>query len=224
MNPIKDVIIRGAAALLLALTVPYIAETARAEPKELTDLRKQARRGNVEAQHRLAEVYYAGLGVPVDRGEAVRWWNRAAKKGHPESQFALGIMYAKGRGVPEDDAEAVAWFRRAIEQDHVLAQFTLADAYRNGEGVPKDDGKAAWYRQAADQGYAEAGHRLGHLYDSGEGVSKDAMMAYVWFSLAADQGNEQAQSHLEEAREKMTPGQAVEAEKLLQEFSAKTKE
>ena len=49
---------------------------------------------------------------------------------------------------------------------------------------------ALWYRLAAEQGLAEAQNNLGTLYGAGVGVPQDNTLAYAWFSVSADQGND----------------------------------
>ena len=44
------------------------------------------------------KMYAAGIGVPQDYEEAVKWYFRAAKQGSSEAQFELGFMYSSGRG------------------------------------------------------------------------------------------------------------------------------
>ena len=43
---------------------------------------------------------------------------------------------------------------------------------------------------AAAQRYAKGQRALGIMYDRGEGVHEDVVQAYVWFRVAAAQGDE----------------------------------
>ena len=47
-----------------------------------------------------------------------------------------------------------------------------------------------WYRKSAEQGVALAQLGLGIMYAGGKGVTKDYVAAHMWFSLAAELGNE----------------------------------
>lgn len=44
------------------------------------------------------------------------------------------------------------------------------------------------FQDMAEQDYAPAQHMLGNLYQKGKGVEQDIVMAYKWFSLAANNG------------------------------------
>ena len=52
-----------------------------------------AEQGIAGAQHFLGFMYGAGLGVPQDYAEAVRWYRRAAEQGDASAQNNLGVMY-----------------------------------------------------------------------------------------------------------------------------------
>lgn len=150
------------------------------------------------------------------------WYRQAAQQGYAPSQFNLGNMYLAGQGVEEDKTEAFTLFRRASDQGLPAATFNLGVLYATGDGVPQDMAKAAqFYRRAAEVGYAEAQANLGVLYASGTGVSEaDLVQAYVWFTLAADQGNEPAHRNLSIAAERMTADQVTEAERRAKEMLA----
>lgn len=54
-----------------------------------------------------------------------------------------------------------------------------------------------WTRKAAEAGYEQAQTDLGALYMyGGKGVKQDAAQAYIWFSKAAEQGNQAAHMFL----------------------------
>ena len=74
------------------------------------------------------------------------------------------------------------------------------------------------YRLAAEQGLADAQHNLGDMYYNGEGVPEDYVLAYMWYNLAAAQGNETAQSNKDRAERRMTPEQIAEAQRLSTEW------
>lgn len=47
---------------------------------------------------------------------------------------------------------------------------------------------AAWYQPSAEQGLGPAQINLGVLYANGRGVRRDGVVAYVLWSLAAEEG------------------------------------
>ena len=88
-----------------------------------------------------------------------------------------------------------------------------------GEGFPQDDAKAAkWYRLATERGDAYAQEHLGLLYAEGEGVVRDYVQAYMWFDLAAMQGNEGTLSNRDYSATLMTPADISKAKAMAREW------
>ena len=145
------------AVLSLAVLDPPVQAQDKPSTQELADLRVSAEAGEAQAQLTLGLRYGAGLGVPQDAAEAVRWYRLAAAQGHASAQNTLGVMYGTGEGVPQDDAEAVRWYRLAAEQGHASAQNNLGLMYSNGRGVPQDYVSAhMWLNVAAATGLENA--------------------------------------------------------------------
>lgn len=61
-------------------------------------LRQSAEQGDANAQYRLAIMYYKGLGVAQDPGQALEWCGKAASQGHPDARFLLDGI--KSRATP----------------------------------------------------------------------------------------------------------------------------
>ncbi len=77
------------------------------------------------------------------------------------------------------------------------------------------------HTMAAEQGHADAQFNLGLMYARGEGVLLDYVLAYMWFNLAAAQGNEEAPKIRGIVAEYMTPDQIAEAQRMAREWMAK---
>ena len=77
---------------------------------------------------------------------------------------------------------------------------------------------AKWYRKAAEQGDVLAQTNLGALYGNGQGVAQDLVLAHMWSSLAAAQGNEDARLNVDDVAKFMTPDQVSEAQRLAREW------
>ena len=71
-----------------------------------------------------------------------------------------------------------------------------------------------WYRLAAGQGNGSAMCRLGDNYEDGRGVSQDYVQAYMWYSLAADNGVPFAEKACARVASQMTPSQVAESQTL----------
>jgi len=190
------------------------------------------------AQGAIGAAYYFGKGVPQNYAEAVKWWRVAAEEGNAQAQNDLGTAYQNGTGLVKDVAEAVKWYRKAAEQNNANAQYNLGNAYYQSLGIPKDDNEAMkWFRKAADQGYAPAQRAVGLIYreqafqqrrdHAGEyygakaeapGVVQGFISAYMWFNLAASQGDEEAVKNRENIQGFLNQEQIVEAQRLSGEW------
>jgi TPR repeat protein len=75
-------------------------------------------------------------------------------------------------------------------------------------------------RPLADQGYVTAQTVVGLMYYFNYGG--DYVSAYMWFTLAAAQGNAFAEMFLKDTADKMTWEQVAQAEKLAREWKPTT--
>ncbi len=85
---------------------PAVAASAPVNPAQII---RAAKRGDVNAQVRLAWMYANGKGVPQHDHLAATWSLRAAEAGHAGAQFELGLLYNSGRGVPQDLVRSYMW-------------------------------------------------------------------------------------------------------------------
>ena len=65
--------------------------------------------GVPSAQFKIANAYFAGVGVPRDPAQALLWYGRAAQQGLPQAQHALGIMLIGGVAGTSDPVEGYKW-------------------------------------------------------------------------------------------------------------------
>jgi TPR repeat protein len=105
------------------------------------------------------------------------------------------------------------------EKGDTSAQKSLGVMYAKGHGVPQNYAEASkWYRLAAAQGNEFAQHNLGGLYITGVGVPQ----AYMWYSLSAALGPQDARDSRDKVALLMTPAQIAEAQKLTREWKPRT--
>jgi hypothetical protein len=83
----------------------------------MTLYRRDADRGDAEAQYQIGFMYFRGQGVRQDYAQALSWYRRAADQGHLQAMEGLGGMYQYGIGVPQDTAQARVWYQRAAQND-----------------------------------------------------------------------------------------------------------
>ena len=69
-------------------------------------------------------------------------------------------------------------------------------------------------RRFAEQGIAGAQYNLGLMYATGRGVPQNHARAYLWFSMAAAQGNEGASEMRDLTSEKLTTEALNNAQQL----------
>jgi TPR repeat protein len=65
--------------------------------------------GVPSAQFKIANAYFAGVGLPRDPAQALLWYGRAAQQGLPQAQHALGIMLIGGVAGTSDPVEGYKW-------------------------------------------------------------------------------------------------------------------
>jgi TPR repeat protein len=136
----------------------------------------------------------------------------------------LGTAYEQGWFGETDLHEALKWYRRAAAQGDPDAQNSLGQMYQDGEGIQQNYTLAAeWHRRAAEHvpdlgGAGQGRNNLGLLYLDGLGVPKDNVRAYMWFRLANTDAN------LSYAKDRMTPAQVLEAERMAAEWKSHHRE
>jgi uncharacterized protein len=77
-----------------------------------------ANAGVPSAQFKLANAYFAGVGVPRDPAQALSWYTRAAQQGLPQAQHAVGIMLIGGVAGAPDPVEGYKWLLLAEKGGH----------------------------------------------------------------------------------------------------------
>jgi hypothetical protein len=76
---------------------------------------RAAEEGAGGAQLLLADMYYAGKGVPRDHAVAFRWYLAAADEESDEAHLKLHTLYAQGQGVAADPSKAITHLRIAAD-------------------------------------------------------------------------------------------------------------
>lgn len=183
-------------------------------------LRKAAEEGLPQAQMLLAELYLQGMGVPRDPAAGATWLRQAAEQNYPHAGCALARLYRDGTGVSRSLDEAARWFRREAEAGCTTAMFALAVGLLTRESAsPADRDEAMrWLRASASRGLVQAQSRLGELLSDGIVLEPDYTEAWVWFTLAAEQGQKLAVIDARRLEKKLTAGQLSSAQQRLQEL------
>ena len=128
-------------------------------------------------------------------------------------------MYRRGDWITTNLTRAASLHAEACEGGDVVACTNLGNMYRTGGGVTQDLSRAAsLHERACDGGEMRGCNNLGNMYDNGEGVPEDQVLAYMWWNLAAAQGNEGAQRNKGTLENQMTREQIAEAQRLSREW------
>ena len=184
-------------------------------------LQRAANQGVLQAQFRLAEVYRQSRVKHKKRRErAAMYYAMAAKQGHASAQFYLGWCYDKGVGVTQNESKAARWYLKAAKKGQVDAQVNLAVNYIDGRGVQKSQAQARrWFLRAAQQNSAIAQYNLGKLSQARASSRGNIIEAYVWTSLAAEQGLGAAIRERELLRSLISPSQLSRAQARVRRWS-----
>ena len=127
----------------------------------------------------------------------------AAQAGDMNAAFQVAGLYETGKGLPQANGEqALRWYRQAAVDGNMQAAWKLADLYIQGALIPKNLEEGLSYLQLAAAGNNIAAQKeLAHFYSEGlGGLSANAGEALYWQIQAANQGDEEAQSLVQEAQ------------------------
>ena len=149
------------------------------------------------AKPKFSELYISALGEGKKAYEDFKKLQTFAKQGEAEAQFYLGRIYH----LDQDSPHAVYWYNLAAEQNNADAQRLLGSIYATSKKSSQQS--ATWYtqaaenyRKAAESGDIIAQYKLALAYAAGLGVKQDTQQSTKWLTLAAEQGNSDAQNML----------------------------
>ncbi|MCB1203859.1 MAG: sel1 repeat family protein [Verrucomicrobiae bacterium] len=185
--------------------------------KGLELLRKAAAMNDGEACLRLAALYETGQFLPQDPVASTAWVRIAAGFGHASAENLYGLRLISGYGVASDPVEAARWFERAAFRGWGDAQVNLATLKQNGLGMETDlVGALDWYAKAAKNGNVDAQERLARLLaESTDSSLRDPLQAAFWAASAAGAGGEAVSGLAAELRDRLSPAQVEELDRLL---------
>ena len=178
---------------------------------------KAAAQGQPDALLALARYYDGGLGgLEVSAEKAFESCFRASKAGSVVAMNEMAVRYQKGAGIRQDSVAAIGWFTLAAQHGLPAALVNLGNCYETGNGVRQDFDQAGRnYSAAAKQNFGPAEFLLGQMIEQGKGTAVNLAHAYVLYTRAGAQKNEEAAKRAEAIKAKLTPAQLEEAAKLL---------
>jgi localization factor PodJL len=180
--------------------------------------------GDVGAEFELALRLLDGRGVARDPHAAAQWFEQAASRGLPIGEYRLAALYEKGIGVTRDLPAAMGWYVKAATAGNARAMHNLAVMHAEGSigGKPDYATAAEWFRRAGQFGVRDSQFNLGILYARGLGVPLDLGQSWLWFSLAAQQGDADAGRKRDDVGAKMDQAALAAATQALAAFKVST--
>jgi localization factor PodJL len=201
------------------------ADLAAAIPTGLPQaLHDGAAASDAGAEFELALRLLDGRGVARDPHAASQWFEQAANRGLPIAEYRLAALYEKGVGVTRDLPAAMGWYVKAATAGNARAMHNLAVMHAEGSigGKPDYATAAEWFRKAGQFGVRDSQFNLGILYARGLGVPQDLGQSWLWFSLAAQQGDADSGHKRDDVAAKMDQGAIAAATQALAAFKVST--
>jgi localization factor PodJL len=211
------------AASVSTARTPPPADLAAAIPAGLPQaLHDGAAAGDVGAEFELALRLLDGRGVARDPQAAAQWLQQVAIRGLPIAEYRLAALYEKGVGVTRDLPMAMGWYVKAAAAGNARAMHNLAVMHAEGSigGKPDYATAAEWFRKAGQFGVRDSQFNLGILYARGLGAPQDFGQSWLWFSLAAQQGDADAGHKRDDVAAKMDQAALEAAKQALAAFKA----
>ena len=154
-----------------------------------------------------------GMGLDEKAVETIKKWRfePSRRYGKPIPSYLTLNLGFKLFG---QSADKISQLSAKAREGEPAAELELANAFFSGHDVTRDDAQGmALLERAARSGLTEAQFQMGErVYGDGTNADK-YVMAYVWYSLAARSGTEQAEAKVSELEARMTPAQLGEARK-----------
>ena len=205
-----------------ANTIEPIGNYADNKPTVVTGeaaktLNSAAGAGDAVAQFQLG-LSYLEQGRTNEGVDLVR---KSANQNQPAAQYRLAKLYEIGEGVTQDAELARQLTERAARNGNRIAMHDLALYYAEGRGGVKADlpTAAKWFEKAAERGVVDSQFNLGVLFESGQGLPKNLTDAFVWYSIAATQGDQFAKQRVAVLTDSMDKGDLATAAERIGKFA-----
>ncbi|UDF03842.1 hypothetical protein [Asticcacaulis sp. AND118] len=194
---------------------PTLAATAVASPQPVAH--------SPEDLNRLKAMYEsAAMALKANDAKAVEAMRTVADMGYPAAQYEMSVMYDEGIDglVVADKVQARRWAGLAAQGGHPSAMYNFGLMNYTGQGGPVDyNAAASWLRKSAEYGVRDGQFGIGVMYMQGQAVAENAPEAYKWLSIAARNGDTEAESMLKDLRKRLTPEQLANAQAAARAYS-----
>lgn len=161
-------------------------------------LKQAAEKGNEYAEYQLGKIYIDSKSEYYDMGLGIQYLEQAAEKGNKYAEYQLGKVYINPLNSCYDVKLGIQYLERSYAQGNQYAKYQLGKEYLNKESAAYEPKKGMQYMQElGENGFEYAQMKLGYEYMKGVSVKRDLEQARQWFTKAAEQGNIQALSMLD---------------------------
>jgi localization factor PodJL len=103
-----------------------------------------------------------------------------------------------------------------------MHNLAVLEAQDGGAGKPDYAAALDWFKRAAAYGVRDSQFNLGVLYGRGLGATQDLSASWMWFSVAARQGDTDAARKRDEVANRMDGRAMTAAKKMFDAFKAET--
>lgn len=172
---------------------------------------RSARQQYAPGQLILGQLYQAGQGTQQDQTKGLELMQKAADSGLTEACYFTGLAYQNGVGVAPDPERADRYLQQAASKEHLPAHLALASLHERRPETARH-----WLSVAARKGSPEAQLALANSYARAANGAADHKEAYVWYSLALLNGNDQAKAGIEHQEKLLTADQLASARHRIQ--------
>jgi TPR repeat protein len=192
----------------LAITLMY---QKKGDPKGLLaiavpSLKEMADGGSTEAEMRLGNAYFQGLGTPPSPQDGFNYTMRAIEKGVPDAMWMFANMNKFGVGMQNFRQAAYDYFAQAAKAGMGAAAYELATITGSGRGIDlPPEQSARWLDRAVDLRYFKAFALKGRNL-----FKEDQQAAIELFKMGAEKEDSSALYLLAQCYEK---GDGVEQDK-----------
>ena len=194
------------------------------QQKLVSDTKKKAEDGDLEAMESLAKWYSEGTnGLLEDEALSGEWqiraWKKLAEDGDTDAMINIGVEYEKGTsGLEKSIEEAFKWYKKAADLRDPTGMAYTGYSLLTGQGVKKNSAYGLALMGAAAEigsGSRFACCFLGEYFDKGtHGFPKDREQAKFWYKKASDdscRSNDLGDCFVEKAKKR---AEELEAEEM----------
>ncbi|HAS61435.1 MAG TPA: hypothetical protein DCS35_02000 [Vibrio sp.] len=147
--------------------------------------------GNLQAKFEAAEALFYGRGTEQNVEKAYQFMEEAAKMQYLPAMLFLGDWFISHNNPQPSPSTSFEWYKQATKHKSNEGRMKLGMSYIQGIGVDVDFYQGCyWLERAGEKGYTPAMLKAGEVWLESGGQGK--FIAYIWFFLAGQLGNEDA--------------------------------